>query len=219
MVIGTTSSEEKAELARAAGADHVIGYDGFAEQVRELTGGEGASVVYDGIGAATFAESLKALRPRGLAVLFGAASGPPPPLDAGRARTGRLALLTRPTLTHYTLTREELLERASDVFGWIARRQARGQDRRHATRSSRRGRRRRTSRDGETTGKLILLPCRTQAPLNRTSTGHRAALCTHAAASSVAAIALLSPLPASLASHAPISHSVGAWSTQLELLP
>ncbi len=117
-VIGITSSEEKAELARAAGADHVIGYESFAERVRELTG-EGASVVYDGIGAATFSESLKALRPRGLAVLFGAASGPPPPLDLGELAPAGSLYVTRPTLTHYTLTRQELLERASDVFGWI----------------------------------------------------------------------------------------------------
>jgi NADPH:quinone reductase len=118
-VIGTTSSEEKAELARGAGADHVIGYDGFAEQVRALTGGDGASVVYDGIGAATFAESLKALRPRGMAVLYGAASGPPPPLVLQELERGGSLYVTRPSLRHYTLTRQELLERASDVFGWI----------------------------------------------------------------------------------------------------
>ena len=118
-VIGTTSSDEKAELARAAGADHVVGYDGFAEQVRALTGGEGASVVYDGIGRSTFGESLKALRPRGTAVLYGAASGPPPPLDLGVLAPAGSLFVTRPTLTHYTLTREELLERAGDVFGWI----------------------------------------------------------------------------------------------------
>ena len=117
-VIGTTSTDEKAELARAAGADHVLGYDGFAGEVRRLTGGDGATVVYDGIGAATFAESLTALRPRGMVALYGAASGPPPPLDLGELARGSL-YVTRPSLGHYTLTREELLERASDVFGWI----------------------------------------------------------------------------------------------------
>jgi len=117
-VIGTTSTDEKAELARAAGADHVLGYDGFAGEVRRLTGGDGATVVYDGIGAATFAESLTALRPRGMVALYGAASGPPPPFDLGELARGSL-YVTRPSLGHYTLTREELLERASDVFGWI----------------------------------------------------------------------------------------------------
>ena len=119
-VIGTTSSEEKAELARAAGADHVIGYDGFAAAVRELTGGEGAAVVYDGIGQATFAESLKALRPRGLVALYGAASGQPPPFNLGELAAAGSLFVTRPTLVTYTRTREELLERAGDVFAWHA---------------------------------------------------------------------------------------------------
>ena len=157
MVIGTTSSDEKAELARAAGADHVIGYDGFAEQVRDLTGGKGASVVYDGIGAATFAESLKALRPRGLAVLFGAASGPPPPLELGELAPAGSLFVTRPTLTHYTLTREELLERASDVFGWILA--GRLEVRIGRTYPLEQARQAQEDLQGRrTTGKLILLP-------------------------------------------------------------
>lgn len=119
-VIATTSSEEKAALARAAGADHVIGYESFAERVRELTGGAGASVVYDGIGKATFAESLKALRPRGMLALYGAASGPPPPFNPGDLAAGGSLFLTRPTLGSYIQTRAELLERATDVFDWIA---------------------------------------------------------------------------------------------------
>ncbi len=119
-VIGTTSSEEKAELARTAGADHVIGYEGFADQVRELTGGEGASVVYDGIGRATFAESLRALRPRGLVAVYGAASGPPEALELGQLAANGSLFVTRPTLPSYTRTREELLERAGDVFAWHA---------------------------------------------------------------------------------------------------
>lgn len=118
--IATTSTEEKAELAREAGAAEVIDYDGFAERVKELTDGVGADVVYDGVGAATFDESLAALRPRGDMVLYGAASGRVPPLDPMRLEGGGSLYLTRPSIRHYTATREELLERAAAVFGWIA---------------------------------------------------------------------------------------------------
>jgi NADPH:quinone reductase len=118
-VIATTSTEEKAELARGAGASEVIGYDGFADQVKELTDGVGADVVYDGVGAATFDESLTALRPRGDLVLYGAASGPVPPVDPMRLERGSL-YLTRPSIRHYTATREELVSRAGEVFEWIA---------------------------------------------------------------------------------------------------
>jgi NADPH:quinone reductase len=119
-VIATASTEEKAQLAREGGAAEVISYDGFAEQVRELTDGVGADVVYDGVGAATFDESLASLRLRGDMVLFGAASGRVPPLDPMRLEGGGSLFLTRPSIRHYTATREELLERAADVFGWIA---------------------------------------------------------------------------------------------------
>ena len=119
-VIATTSSEEKAELARDAGAAEVIGYEGFGERVRELTDGVGADVVYDGVGAATFDESLASLRPRGDLVLFGAASGRVPPFDPMRLEGGGSLYLTRPSIRHYTATREELLDRARDVFTWIA---------------------------------------------------------------------------------------------------
>jgi NADPH2:quinone reductase len=119
-VIATTSSDEKAELAREAGATEVIGYDGFAEQVKELTSGAGADVVYDGVGAATFDESLVSLRPRGDMILFGAASGKVPPVDPMRLEGGGSLYLTRPGIRHYTATREELLDRARDVFAWIA---------------------------------------------------------------------------------------------------
>ena len=118
-VIGTTSSEEKAELARGAGADEVVPYDSFEDRARELTGGEGVAAVYDGIGRATFDQSLAALRPRGYLVVYGAASGPPPPVDVARLNAGSL-FLTRPTLQHYSASRAELLQRAEDVFGWIA---------------------------------------------------------------------------------------------------
>jgi NADPH:quinone reductase len=156
-VIGTASSEEKAQLARAAGADHVIGYDGFAEQVRELTGGIGASVVYDGVGKATFAESLTALRPRGMLALYGAASGPPPPFNIAELESAGSLYLTRPSLRHYVLTREELLERASDVFGWIAEGKLEVTiGGRYPLEQARQAQEDLESR--KTTGKLILLP-------------------------------------------------------------
>ena len=118
-VIATTSTEEKAELARGAGADETIGYEGFAERARELTGGEGVVAVYDGIGAATFDESLAALRPRGFMVLYGAASGSPPPVEIAKLNAGSL-FLTRPTLAHYGREGDEMRIRAADLFAWIA---------------------------------------------------------------------------------------------------
>jgi NADPH:quinone reductase len=119
-VIGTTSTEEKAQLARGAGADEVIGYEGFAERVRELTGGEGVAAIYDGVGATTFDDGLGVLRRRGTMVLYGAASGPVPPLDLRRLQAGGSLYVTRPTLATYTRTREELLQRAGEVLDWIA---------------------------------------------------------------------------------------------------
>jgi NADPH:quinone reductase len=118
-VVATTSTDAKAELAKQAGADHLAGYENFGAIVREVTGGAGASVVYDGVGRATFDESLAAIRPRGYMVLYGAASGPVPPFELQRlARHGSL-FITRPTLVHYMATREELLSRSSDLFTWI----------------------------------------------------------------------------------------------------
>jgi NADPH2:quinone reductase len=118
-VIATTSTDEKAALARAAGADDAIGYDGFPERVRELTGGRGVAVVYDSVGRTTFEGSLASLRRRGHMVLFGAASGAPDPYEPERLRSGSL-YLTRPGLPDYTSTREELLLRAGDVLGRVA---------------------------------------------------------------------------------------------------
>ena len=118
-VIATTSTEEKAELARGAGADETIGYEGFAERARELTGGEGVHAVYDGIGADTFDESLAALRPRGYMVLYGAASGQPPPVEIKKLNAKSL-FLTRPTLANYGRDGDELRMRAADFLGWIA---------------------------------------------------------------------------------------------------
>ncbi|HSE63864.1 MAG TPA: quinone oxidoreductase [Thermoanaerobaculia bacterium] len=121
-VFGTVSTEEKARRAREAGADQTIHYttEDFGAETRRLTGGEGAQVVYDGVGRDTFEKSLDALAVRGTMVLFGQASGAVPPFDAQLlSRKGSL-YLTRPTLAHYTRTREELLERATDVLGRVA---------------------------------------------------------------------------------------------------
>jgi NADPH2:quinone reductase len=118
-VIATTSTDEKAALARGAGADETIGYDGFAERARELTGGEGVHAVYDGIGADTFDESIAALRPRGYMVLYGAASGPPPPVEI-TVLNAKSLFLTRPTLAHYGQTGDELRERAGELLEWVA---------------------------------------------------------------------------------------------------
>jgi NADPH2:quinone reductase len=119
-VIATTSTEEKASLARKAGADEVIGYDGFSERVRELTDGSGVAVVYDGVGRATFDESLRSLRRLGTMVLYGAASGAVPPFDPMRLEQEGSLFLTRPTLRHYAAERSALSERAREVFGLVA---------------------------------------------------------------------------------------------------
>jgi NADPH:quinone reductase len=120
-VIGTVSSDEKAALAKTAGADHVILYtkQDFVAEVKRITGGAGVHVVYDGVGASTFDKGFGCLRPRGLMALFGQASGPVPPLDLGVLNTGGSLFVTRPSLNHHIATREELQARAGDVLGWI----------------------------------------------------------------------------------------------------
>ncbi|XXS75847.1 quinone oxidoreductase [Sorangium sp. So ce131] len=122
-VLGTVSTEEKARLAREAGADEVIQYTqaDFEAEARRLTGGAGVHVVYDGVGKDTFEKSLGALRLRGTLVLFGQASGAVPALDPQILSQKGSLYLTRPSLMHYTATREELLERSADVLGAIAR--------------------------------------------------------------------------------------------------
>lgn len=156
-VIGTASSDDKRQLARENGADEVIGYESFAARARELTGGAGVHVVYDGIGAATFEDGLASLRPRGTMVLYGGASGSPAPVETGRLAAAGSLYLTRPSLQHYTLTREELLARAADVFGW----QASGAltvriGRRYPLEDARQAQEDLAART--TTGKLLLLP-------------------------------------------------------------
>jgi NADPH:quinone reductase len=120
-VIATTSGGPKAELAEQAGADYVTGYGEFGAVVDRVTDGRGADVVYDGVGKDTFDASLAALRPRGLMALFGGSSGQVPPFDPQRLNSGGSLFLTRPTLADYTADRAELLWRAGDVLGAVAR--------------------------------------------------------------------------------------------------
>jgi len=121
-VIGTAGSEEKAKLAREAGADEVIVYtqQDFESETKRLTGNKGVDVIYDGIGKTTFDKDLNILRPRGYLVLFGAASGPVPPVDPIKLTQKGSLFLTRPSLAHYTATREELLQRANEVLNMVA---------------------------------------------------------------------------------------------------
>jgi NADPH2:quinone reductase len=120
-VIGTASTEEKAQLAREAGAEQVILYTSsdFEQEARRLTAGRGVDVVYDSVGQATFDRSLGSLRPRGTLVLFGQSSGAVPPFDPQILNQKGSLFLTRPSLGHYIATRDELLKRAHDVFDWI----------------------------------------------------------------------------------------------------
>ncbi len=122
-VIATTSGGpggEKDEFARDAGANYVTGYGGFRDVADQVTGGAGAHVVYDGVGKDTFDDSLAALRPRGMMVLYGAASGQVPPLDPQRLNAGGSLFLTRPTLAHYIADPAELRWRAGEVFDQVA---------------------------------------------------------------------------------------------------
>lgn len=160
-VIGTTSTQEKAALAREAGADEILFYRDVdvAEEARRLTDGRGVDVVYDGIGATTFDAGLAALRPRGTMVLYGAASGPVPPVDPQRLNAGGSLFLTRPSLSHHIADRAELDRRAEAVLGAVA----------DGTLDVRIGARyplaeaeqaHRDLESGGTTGKLLLIPGR-----------------------------------------------------------
>lgn len=121
-VIGTVSTPAKAELAREAGADHVIRYteEDFEAEVKRLTDGAGVQVVYDSVGRATFEKSLNCLARRGMLVLFGQSSGPVAPFDPQILNQKGSLFLTRPSLAHYVATRQELLARAGEILGWIA---------------------------------------------------------------------------------------------------
>jgi NADPH:quinone reductase len=119
-VIGTTSTEEKAALAREAGAEEVLGYEDFDGRVREITGGEGAAVVYDGVGRTTFDAGLKALRPTGSMILYGAASGQPEPLALQSLAAHGSLYVQRPTVKTYTRTPAMLQERARRVLDLVS---------------------------------------------------------------------------------------------------
>ncbi|MGH3245074.1 MAG: quinone oxidoreductase family protein, partial [Trebonia sp.] len=121
IVVATTSSTPKAVLAQGAGADYVTSYEEFPAVVREVTGGRGADVVFDGVGKETFDASLAVLRPRGMMVLFGGSSGQVPPFDPQRLNSGGSLYVTRPTLAHYIADHAELEWRARDVFDRIAK--------------------------------------------------------------------------------------------------
>jgi NADPH2:quinone reductase len=121
IVIATAGGPEKTALAAAAGADHVIDYRAvdFEPEVKRITGGAGVDAVYDSVGKDTWERSLRALRPRGSLVLYGAASGPVPPIDPLRLMASGSVFLSRPTFTHFARTHGELSERADDVFDAI----------------------------------------------------------------------------------------------------
>ncbi len=120
-VFGTVSTDVKAKLAKEAGADEVILYtlQDFEAEVKRLTDGRGVQVIYDSVAKTTFDKGLNCLAPRGYMVLYGQSSGPVPAFDLAQLGAKGSLFITRPTLGHYTLTREELLQRAGDVLGWI----------------------------------------------------------------------------------------------------
>ena len=121
-VIGTVSTEEKERLAREAGADEVVRYteQDFEEEVERLTDGDGVQVVYDSVGKTTFTKGLNCLAMRGMMVLFGQSSGVVEPLELQTLNAKGSLFLTRPSLFHYVAKRDELVERANDVLGWVA---------------------------------------------------------------------------------------------------
>ena len=158
-VIGTAGSEEKAQLARNAGADEVIIYteQDFETETQRLTNGEGVHVVYDGVGKTTFDKDFNVLRPRGYLVLFGASSGAVPPFDLIRLSQKGSLFLTRPSLHHYIHTREELEQRAGDVLQMID--EGKLKLRIHQTYPLAEAQQAHRDLEGrKTTGKLLLIP-------------------------------------------------------------
>ncbi|NKB65707.1 MAG: zinc-binding dehydrogenase [Candidatus Latescibacteria bacterium] len=158
-VIGTVSTAEKEQLARGAGADEVIRYSetDFAAEVERLTDGVGVDVVYDSVGKTTFDKGLDVLKPLSYMVLFGQSSGPVPPVDPGILNLKGSLFLTRPTMVHYTATREDLLARAGDVLQWIdaGELKVRIGDRFNLAQA---GDAHRALQGRKTTGKVLLLP-------------------------------------------------------------
>jgi len=158
-VIGTVGSPAKAELARAHGCDHVINYasENFTQRVRDITHGEGVAVVYDGVGKDTFTGSLDSLRPMGMMVSYGNASGPVPPVDLILLSQKGSLFITRPTLMTYTAQRADLLELGRELFDRVASGQLRIEvNQRYALRDAAQAHRDLEAR--KTTGSTILLP-------------------------------------------------------------
>ena len=158
-VIGTVSTEQKAQLARAQGADEMILYtkQDFLEEVKRITGGHGVDVVYDSVGHTTFHKSLDCLRPRGMMVSFGQSSGPVGPVDPLLLSQKGSLFLTRPTLTHYISDANDLQWRAGELFEWLRT----GRLHLHIQKAYPLAEAAQAHRDLEgrkTTGKLILLP-------------------------------------------------------------
>ena len=158
-VIGTAGSDEKAKLAREAGADEAIVYtrQDFEVETKRLTNGKGVDVVYDGVGKSTFEQDLNVLRPRGYLVVFGGASGPVPPFDPMRLAQKGSLFLTRPTLVNYIATRAELEQRSNDIFSMIAK----GRLKLRIPHTYKLGQAQQAHRDLEarkTTGKVLLIP-------------------------------------------------------------
>jgi len=158
-VIGTVSTEEKAKLARDAGADEIIFYTqtDFEAETKRLTGGKGVDVVYDSVGKTTFEKGLNILRPRGMMALFGGSSGVVPPFDPIILSQKGSLFLTRPTLVHYITTRDELLARAEAVFGMIADRKLKLRFE-HVYKLLDAQQAHRELEGRKTTGKLLLIP-------------------------------------------------------------
>jgi NADPH:quinone reductase len=158
-VFGTVSTEEKARIAREAGADEVILYSqqDFSAEAKRLNGGKGVQVIYDGVGRATFEKGLDTLAPRGLMALFGQASGPVPPFDPSVLNQKGSLYLTRPSMGHYIAGRDELMWRAGEVLGWIAEGKLRlSIDRELPLADAAEAHRALEGR--ETTGKVLLIP-------------------------------------------------------------
>jgi len=158
-VIGTVSTEAKAALAKEAGADHIILYSqtDFAVETKRLTEGRGVHVVYDSVGQSTFNQSLDCLRPRGILALFGQSSGPVPAFDPGILAAKGSLFLTRPSLHHYTLDRAELIQRATDLFSWVAAGKLKLRiDKTFPLREAAEAQRQMEGR--KTTGKVLLIP-------------------------------------------------------------
>jgi len=158
-VIGTVGSPAKAELAKAHGCDHVINYatENFTQRVRDITGGKGVAVVYDGVGKDTFTGSLDSLRPMGMMVSYGNASGPVPPVDLILLSQKGSLFITRPTLMTYTAQRADLLELGRELFDRVASGQLRIEvNQRYALRDAAQAHRDLEAR--KTTGSTILLP-------------------------------------------------------------